>query len=113
MTQQIGYATASQALGELNEHDALPYDSEQILANWPDVVRSLRNNVTIHEGFRLLSDAFYDLSAKAMRAVRYEKGLPIIPAWMTPLGSAHAPSNLCAHYQTQLFALKRPRIVEG
>ena len=87
-TEQIGYTVASQALGEASESDALPYNPEQIIAKWPDVVRSLRNNITIGEGFRLLSEAFYDLSAEAMRAVRYEKGLPIIPAWMRVLGPA-------------------------
>ncbi len=87
-SEQTGYTSASQALGEASESDTLPYDSEQVVAKWPDIVRSLRNNLTVHEGFRLLSDAFYDLSAEAMRAVRYEKGLPIIPAWMRLLGSS-------------------------
>ena len=89
-TEQIGYTIASQALGEKNESDALPYAPEQIAAKWPEVVRSLRSNTTIYEGFRLLHDAFYDLSAEAVRAVRYEKGLPIIPAWMRVQGPMDA-----------------------
>ena len=89
-SEQTGYTSASQALGEANEDYPLPYNSEQLVEKWPDVVRSLRDNTTVYEGFRLLSDAFYDLAAEAVRAVRYEQGLPIIPAWLRMPGAADA-----------------------
>ncbi|MGD9635575.1 MAG: hypothetical protein AB7G28_04915 [Pirellulales bacterium] len=87
-TEQIGYSIASDALSNASEGDELPYDQDQILAKWPGVVNSLRNNLTIRDGFQLLSTAYYDLSAEAARAARYEKGMPIIPAWMIVKGAS-------------------------
>ena len=81
-SEQTGYTTAAQALSQGSADDPLPYNPDQIVAHWPDVVLSLRSNWTIDQGFRLLSEAFNDLAAEAVRAARYENGLPIVPAWM-------------------------------
>jgi hypothetical protein len=47
-TEQIGYSIASEALSNSVEGEVLPYDEDKIVDKWPEVVNSLRNNVTIY-----------------------------------------------------------------
>lgn len=81
-SEQIGYTSVSEALSEEGEQEQLPFSSELIVTKWPEVVQSLRGNITIRDGYRLLSEAYDDLAGEVVRAARYEKGLPIVPVWM-------------------------------
>jgi hypothetical protein len=80
-SEMTGYTTVTQSFYG-SPSDSPPYDAERLISQWIDVVGKLRNNSTINDGYRLLSEAFYDLAGEATRAARYELGLPIIPVWM-------------------------------
>ncbi len=79
---QTGYTSTAEALRVSAADAPPPYDATQIRENWPAMVRSLSNNSAIREGYWLLSEAFNDISAEIVRAVRHDMGLPIVPAWM-------------------------------
>ncbi len=64
-SELIGYTSVSNALGQATADDPPPYKAQRLIAKWPQVVRLLRANSTIVEGFRILSDAFYDLAGEA------------------------------------------------